>query len=211
MQRSSRLQCMQRKHLHFSVILRPWVLVPPPPENWPGDLPLCSQALYRLSLSCRREREWVDTFPVFDRFLKLFQIMPSQSEICSILFLRWPVKVVIEKDDKSLFVSFNAKKHAEQLRKKKISFLLTQIMDLKCLLWVMFILDFSKGCKFTLFGLTTRPMMWIRTEGCLVDTRVKKEWKVLWHSSQQGVGWYYDTTPSSSLYWIHCQNNPLKR
>ena len=143
MQRSSRLQCMQRKHLHFSVILRPWVLVPPPPlpENWPGDLPLSSQALYRLSLSCRREREWVDTFPVFDRFLKLFQIMPSQSEICWILFLRWPVKVVIEKDDKSLFVSFNAKKHAEQLRKKKISFCwprlwIQSVYSESCLFWI---------------------------------------------------------------------------
>ena len=151
MQRSSRLQCMQRKHLHFSVILRPWVLggggggggppPPPPPENWPGDLPLCSQALYRLSLSCRREREWVDTFPVFDRFLKLFQIMPSQSEICWILFLRWPVKVVIEKDDKSLFVSFNAKKHAERLRKKKISFCwpilwIQSVYSESCLFWI---------------------------------------------------------------------------
>ena len=175
---------MQREHLVLSVILRPFFLTPPPPpENWPGDLPLCSQALYRLSLFCRGEWEWVDTFPVFDRFLKLFQIMPSQTDICWILFLRWPVIVIIEKDDKSRFVSFNAKKRRTAEKEENI-ILLTQIMDSKCLLWVMFILDFSKGCKFTLFGLTTRPVMWIRTVGCLVDT-LKKEWKVLWHSSQQ--------------------------
>ena len=36
---------VRREYLHFSVILRPRVLT--------RDLPLCSQALYRLSLSCR--------------------------------------------------------------------------------------------------------------------------------------------------------------
>ena len=49
----------QRKHPHFSIILRLISQLFYDPEYWSGprnqthDLPLCSQALYRLSLSCR--------------------------------------------------------------------------------------------------------------------------------------------------------------
>ena len=40
--------CRARQYLYFSVILRPWVLVRPQESN-PRPIPLCSQALYRLS------------------------------------------------------------------------------------------------------------------------------------------------------------------
>ena len=43
---------VQRQYLHFSVILRSWLLAQSP-DWWPRDLSLCSQVLYRLSYSHR--------------------------------------------------------------------------------------------------------------------------------------------------------------